>query len=163
MIDVRRLRSDEGQILKQLRLRALTEDPDSFAERMPEVAMRPNDYWEDLAAEVAVSDERITYLAEFEGRPVGMLGAQVVDSTTVELKSMWTEPLVRRRGAGRRLLDAATGWAREAGRTEAVLWVLAANDGAQRMYERYGFAVVGGVVRPAAAARGDEARMRLDL
>lgn len=45
-----------------------------------------------------------------------------------------------RRGLGRRLLDAAIGWAREGGQIKWIdLGVFANNTPARRLYERYGF------------------------
>ena len=102
------------------------------------------------------------FLAEFEGRPVGMLAARTSGADTVELETMWAEPLVRRRGAGRRLLDAVSAWASDAGRSALELWVLASNEGARRMYARYGFGLVEGEER-AAPPSGSEVRMRLLL
>ncbi len=162
MIDVKRVRADEGQILKQLRLRALGDDPQLLAARMPEVAMRPNDYWEELAATGATSEVSITFIAEFEGRPVGTLGVRLLDVGTAELVSPWVEPLARRRGTGPSLIDAAVHWARERGCSALEAWVRAETEDARETYASYGFVDVDHVSGEAATSAA-RVRMRLAI
>lgn len=52
-------------------------------------------------------------------------------------------PESRDRGAGRRLLDAAVGFAREHGAETIELGVTDGNDAARALYERYGFVDTG--------------------
>jgi ribosomal-protein-alanine N-acetyltransferase len=83
-----------------------------------------------------------------------------------ELLTIAVRPTLRRRGAGRRLLDAAIAQMREAGATSAFLEVAVDNLAACRLYETTGFQTVG--MRGAYYRRGDGAAadalvMRLTL
>nr|WP_240895095.1 N-acetyltransferase [Kineococcus siccus] len=59
--------------------------------------------------------------------------------TTGEVFSLYVHPASWAGGHGRSLLDAATGLLAGEGFTDATLWVLAANDRAQRFYRRCGW------------------------
>ena len=52
---------------------------------------------------------------------------------------MWVAPAARQDGVGRQLIDAVVEWATGWGARRIVLWVFAANEGAQRFYRRIGF------------------------
>jgi ribosomal protein S18 acetylase RimI-like enzyme len=56
-----------------------------------------------------------------------------------EIEAIYLEPAARGSGLGRPLLEAATGTLAGSGFETAVLWVLTANEGARRFYERAGF------------------------
>ncbi len=60
-----------------------------------------------------------------------------------EVEAIYLDPLLRGRGIGRALLEAATAWLVEVGYDEALLWVLTDNAAARRFYERLGFDVDG--------------------
>lgn len=63
-------------------------------------------------------------------------------SNTVELKQLYTAPGLTGGGIGGALTDWALDEARKSGADEIQLSVWSGNDGAQRFYERYGFAKV---------------------
>jgi GNAT superfamily N-acetyltransferase len=56
-----------------------------------------------------------------------------------ELASMYVDPRVWRQGGGRLLMAAAIEWFTTMACLEAMLWVLDANTGARRFYERLGW------------------------
>ena len=60
-------------------------------------------------------------------------------SGTGELYSIYVASNAWRSGIGRSLLQAGTAHLAKAGFETATLWVLAANEGARRFYERYGW------------------------
>jgi ribosomal protein S18 acetylase RimI-like enzyme len=62
----------------------------------------------------------------------------------LEIVSLAVRPDHRRRGHGRELLQRAHAWGREQGLTRATLKVNAYNRGARRLYESFGYRVVGG-------------------
>jgi len=85
------------------------------------------------ASGTAFSGDR-GFVAEEDGEVVGF--AWLRES---ELDTLYTDPRVWGRGAGRALMDAAL-----AGLPEATLWTAEQNTRARRVYERYGWRPDGG-------------------
>ncbi|HRD60700.1 MAG TPA: GNAT family N-acetyltransferase [Nocardioides sp.] len=56
------------------------------------------------------------------------------------MNSLWVLPAHRSAGVGALLVDEFLAWARERGAPHAVVTAFAANESAQRFYERQGFA-----------------------
>jgi ribosomal protein S18 acetylase RimI-like enzyme len=88
-------------------------------------------------------DRRTLVVEDRPGRIAGyaiVAGARDEDAAGLgEIEAIYLRPDARGRGLGRPLLEAATTSLAEAGFEAAVLWVLTANDGARRFYERAGF------------------------
>ena len=94
-----------------------------------------------LALMLADPGRRQVLVAERGGAVVGMVTAQLVASTAEGGLSALVEDMVvdaasRRRGVGRRLLEAIEAWARERGATRLQLLADRENTGALRFYER---------------------------
>ena len=94
---------------------------------------------------IAAADRAAVLVARTaEGRPIGMVTAQLVISTAEGAPSAWIEDMVvarnsRRGGIGRALLEAALDWARQHGATRAQLLVDLDNAPALVYYERLGW------------------------
>jgi ribosomal protein S18 acetylase RimI-like enzyme len=132
---VRRLRADEAEPLRELRLRALREDPGAFAETHEQALARPAEEWAAWAAStvfVAIDGERW----------VGMVACRPRDGSTW-LSGLWVHPSARGRGLGLRLIDAVADWAREHGCATIELSVTTNNAAAGALYARAGFAATG--------------------
>jgi ribosomal protein S18 acetylase RimI-like enzyme len=142
-IEVRRVRADEWEELRDTRLRALADAPDAFATTHAEACARPEQWWRDWARRSAEGAEQAMFLAWLEGKPIGIAGAFRTGGR-IDVIAMWTSPEQRGEGVGRALLDAAVAFAGEA---EVHLGVTETNAGARRFYERYGF-VPTGVTEP---------------
>jgi GNAT superfamily N-acetyltransferase len=89
-------------------------------------------------------DERLVFVAELDGRPVGLAHVLLVpDANTggrnVVLNDLVVEPGHRGAGIGRALLDRCREWAQQHGAVGIVLAVFQDNTGARRLYERIGF------------------------
>jgi GNAT superfamily N-acetyltransferase len=142
---VRALRSDEGPLLKALRLRALAESPDAFGQTLADALEQPDPYWENATRSVTEPNRHIMFLAEDAERPVG-LAFGLLDparADTGRVAGMWVDPELRGRGLGRALLDAVVGWARGRGLTRLELWVTEGNLAATALYQRAGFRTTG--------------------
>jgi ribosomal protein S18 acetylase RimI-like enzyme len=138
-IEIRRVRADEWEALRDTRLAALAASPDAFATTHAEAAVRPDDWWREWARESAEGGDQAMFLAWHGREPVGIAGA-FRKAGRVYVISMWTSPDARSRGIGRALLDATVAFA---GECEVRLSVTETNTAARRFYERYGFEPTG--------------------
>jgi GNAT superfamily N-acetyltransferase len=142
---IRRLRPDEADLFRDLRLRALEESPASFAETSTEMAAQPPEYWARLTASVTRPDGQVMFVAEEDGQPVGLVFGLFDrdDAALGHLGGMWVEPGWRRRGVGRALATAVIAWARERKLRALELWVTEGNRGAIELYAAHGFTATG--------------------
>lgn len=161
-LTVRRFARDEWRLYRRLRLRALADTPDAFARTHAEEADRPDTEWQRLLALSIDAPERLSMLAERGSRPAGLAYGEIEAGSggVAHLYSMWVEPALRRGGAGRALVEAVAGWARERGATSLVLRVADGNAAARRLYEATGFAATGesAPLRPGSALRAHTLR-----
>jgi GNAT superfamily N-acetyltransferase len=145
-VAARRIRPDEGALLKQVRLAALADSPAAFSTRVEDEVGFDDAVWDERAARGArdEGDGTGTFVLDAGAgadRPVGIAVGHRPgpDPSRVELVSMWVDPSVRGTGAGRQLVDAVAGWAAERGAIALDLWVMRGNGGAKAFYERLGF------------------------
>lgn len=139
---MRRVRSDDGALLKRVRLAALLDTPSAFGSSHADEAVRPDDEWDVRASAGADGRDRSTFFA-FDGDDVvGLVGGYRPDRSVdeVDLVSMWTSPSARRRGVGRELVRAVLAWA---GDSPVSLWVTRGNDPAYELYASLGFVETG--------------------
>lgn len=85
--------------------------------------------------------ERI-WVEERDGRVVGSIAIVEADARTAQLRWFLVDPSARGGGLGRRLVEAAIGFSRDAGYHRIVLWTVAGLDAALHLYRRAGFARV---------------------
>ncbi len=139
-VTIRRIAPGDGELLADLRLRALADAPYAFGTTHAEASRQSADDWAELARRRAEGNREATFFAHLGDDPVGMAGGFVDDkSHSVDLISMWVAPEARRHGAARALIQAVVDWAREAGHDELELWVTEGNDGARALYQTTGF------------------------
>ena len=132
-LETTRLRPEEWQRYRAIRLLALEEAPDAFGSTLErELAFTETDWRhrlrEGCLVAVAVNDGRdvaVAVGAPYEGR-AGLFG-------------VWVAPEARGLGAGRSVCTAVVDWAREGGYAEVVLDVGDHNGPAMRLYESMGF------------------------
>jgi GNAT superfamily N-acetyltransferase len=142
---VRRIRPDEGARLRALRLRALADAPLAFGSTLAREEAFADEVWDERATRGAAGEDQVTYVAEDEGRWVGMAVGLVdsPDASPLALVGMFVEPDARGRGVGAALVEAVTEWARGRGAAGLSLWVVATNRSAIALYERCGFRPTG--------------------
>jgi ribosomal protein S18 acetylase RimI-like enzyme len=142
-IRVRRIGADEGDLLRETRIRSLADSPEAFGGRLEEAQQQPESEWRAAARASSSGDRRAWFLAErtADGDPevVGIVQARRRPPASCLLFSMWVAPNARRQGVGRQLVDAVSSWAAGWGGREIVLWVFESNEGAIRLYENVGF------------------------
>ncbi len=144
-VDLRRLREDETGLLRDLRLRALREDPQAFAASLEESRARPAERWDEWARAGAAGEAQVTVVAVAGDRGLGMISCRLLDDPpgTTWLEALWVDPRRRRAGLGAALIEAVAGWSRERGATRLDLSVTEGNDPARALYARAGFAETG--------------------
>jgi GNAT superfamily N-acetyltransferase len=132
---IERLRAEEGDRWRRVRLRALEEAPYAFGTTHAEASQWPAERWTAQVIEFA------TFVAVEGGEDVGVArGAAHLRTDVRELIGMWVAPAARRRGIAARLIECVAQWAAIDGATTLVLDVVATNAAAIALYEREGFA-----------------------
>jgi GNAT superfamily N-acetyltransferase len=144
-VTIRRVQAGDDQVLREVRLRALTTDPGAFGSTDTEVASRPRAFWRGWASEHATGDDHCTLLALLDGRAVGLIRIEREPRRpgVFGIYSMWVAPEARRRGIALELLAEAERWIEAAGGSEAELNVVDRETPARRLYERAGFRLDG--------------------
>lgn len=133
-MSVRRAHPEEWQKVRDLRLRALRDEPHAFSATYSSEADEPEEKWRSWLADFAV------FVA---GDWAGMTAAFLVDDGSARLIAMYVATEARGGGYGRALVTAVEEWAREQGAPRVVLWVKPDNDEARTLYERSGFRATG--------------------
>lgn len=148
MPSVRRIRADEAVSLRAFRLRALAEAPTAFGSTLARETSFADATWQERAERGASGIDSVTFVAEHEGRWVGLASGlafdpDVPDDARPELVSMFVAPEARGRALGEALVDAVVDWAASRRATGLCLWVTATNAAAIRLYEKCGFRPTG--------------------
>lgn len=146
MLHVHRLRPDEWERLRDLRLRALALDPDAFFSTLDRERSFGEDDWRGRLADPAAAT---LVLVDAGGADAGLASSHPArdpgagEGDPFDLAAMWVEGGLRGSGAGALLLEAALRHAEASGAHRVLLWVAAANERAIRFYRRHGFVPTG--------------------
>ena len=138
---VRALSSEDVDVYRSIRLEALQSDPGAFGSTYEHELAYDEDTWVRRMSGFGGNPGQV-FVAENHGGPVGMVGIAAGDDAAV-LWGMWVREAARGSGIGRELLHATIDWAGTAGASSIVLQVAKGNDGAQQLYKRFGFEVIG--------------------
>ena len=140
----RRLRRDEGDQLRELRLRALADAPRELGHSLDEEAAFPSSYWRAIAEDTHVGDRRLGIVADDGERLVGMVGGDWEEqSGRVHVIALWVEPSSRGMGVGKALVAEVLVWARERRAQRVELWVVDDAPAAAALYASCGFVETG--------------------
>ncbi len=144
---VRRLGPSDWALLRDVRLRALSDAPYAFGSTFEEESQRGDAWWKS-SVERFEWHEGVTlawFVAEEGDELVGIVAGLPPndEEDCPEIISMWVDP--RRRGSGiaDRLLTAAVDWAIQEGAQTISLGVADGNERARRFYQRAGFVATG--------------------
>ena len=134
--------------LRELRLRALAEAPTAFGPTLAREQAFTDDVWRQRAERGASGVDNITFVADQDGRWLGIAtglasDSDVPDDPRPELVGMFVCPEARRHGCGAALVDAVLDWARARQAAGLCLWVTATNEPAIALYDTCGFRPTG--------------------
>ncbi len=154
---IRRVRADEGERVRDLRLDAVR-DPDAsiaFLHSYETEAAHPDEFWHDRAANAAEGDGVAQFVAEADGEWVGTVTVirwkagdtdhhgREVSAARGDVVGVFVRPENRAGGTVDALLGAAAEWARSLGDGALALDVHVDNHRAQAAYRRAGFVETG--------------------
>jgi GNAT superfamily N-acetyltransferase len=135
---LRPLDEDDWLVLRELRLRALEDSPDSFGPTLASTVEQPESYWRAWAK----GRGRLqTFGAWSEGEPVALISAGIRDGVG-HLAALWVAPEARGGGLAVDLMNAACAWLLARGCTRIELEVTEGNPASQ-IYKRLGFEFTG--------------------
>ena len=142
---IRRIRADEGPLFMRVRLLSLLDAPYAFGGTYIDSIQRPADHWKARAAAASVGGESAIFLAHAPDGVAGVAGAfQAEDRVEArQIFGVWVEPMFRRQGLARRLVETVIAWAETAGADESELWVNETNVPAVGLYRSLGFEETG--------------------
>jgi GNAT superfamily N-acetyltransferase len=165
---IRALDSEQWQLLRTVRLRALSESPEAFSKTAAEEAAYDESEWRRRLGVARASPPTRWLIAEDAGRPVGLACGRIDPERpdVANVFSMWVAPSSRRSGIGKRLVQAIVDWARAVGARRLVLGVAAGSKRAVQLYESTGFVRsdgAGPAGQPAPPADGSFVVMTLEL
>ena len=137
-ITVRRLEPEDHDLVRVVRLRALTLAPAAFGSTLDREASSSEADWRNR-----LRPDGYPHFVCFDDsdQPLGLVvgGPDEVDGDIAHLFAMWVEPHARGTGAADALVEEVVRWARTEGCTSVQLLVTEGNERAERMYRRNGF------------------------
>lgn len=156
-VSVRRVRADEWEWIRDLRLDAVSDPaaPIAFLHSYDEEAAHEDAFWQDRASGASAGDAVAQFVAEADGEWIGTLtvlrwaaGATDHHGRTVtvprgDVVGVYVRPEQRGQGVIDALFDAGVRWARGIGDDRLVLDVHVDNIRAQAAYRRIGFSDTG--------------------
>jgi GNAT superfamily N-acetyltransferase len=141
-VRIRQAHIDDGPRLWALRLEMLADAPLAYLDTLDRAVARGlREYHHRVRAWVTQPD-RMLYIAERDGEPIGHLGA-VEERGRTGLVMAYVSPLARGQDVLKGLVDAAAEWSRTVGRRELLLEVMERNHRAIRAYQKLGFVATG--------------------
>ncbi|MBT3603384.1 MAG: GNAT family N-acetyltransferase [Candidatus Latescibacteria bacterium] len=138
---IRALQSNEVDLCRMLRLRALADAPEAFGVTYSEAVFYDSAYWTKFIQSFTPPSKQRMLLAcdgdVCSGSVFAMLDGERKDAGRVG--DMWVDSKHRRQGFGQALLDAVFGWAKENTFGELWLWCEDGDNAAHRLYQKAGF------------------------
>jgi GNAT superfamily N-acetyltransferase len=143
MIVVRRIRPDDGPLLREIRLAAIADSASASNSTLAQAEAHDAVHWAQGAEAYASGATLATYFAGLDGEVVGMLGAYMMTGGVVTLVGLWSAPGHRDVGVADALLDAVLDWAASSGGRQLRVWLIERDEHARLFYERRGFSATG--------------------
>jgi GNAT superfamily N-acetyltransferase len=87
-------------------------------------------------------DKENIWIAEAEGKPMGMIAIVRADDTTAQLRWFLIEPHMRGMGLGFKLMKTAIDFCKEKNYKHVFLWTVSILEAARSLYKRFGFELI---------------------
>jgi ribosomal protein S18 acetylase RimI-like enzyme len=141
VIFIRRIRSGEEELFRELRLASLKESPSAFSSTYESAIKRSAESWCEQADSTAAGTDRCTFLAFSDEFPVGIAAIYRNNGNKeeCEIYQVWVSPDFRGGEVACELLDAIFRWCKENGIRKVFATIRAGNDRAVKFYRKYGF------------------------
>ena len=133
---VRRCGTEDGAMLRHLRLAMLEQDARSFNVDAEATRTKGVAWWEEWAREASAASSKGVVFALNGEVGVGMVAAHVEDGV-VSTGALWVEPLHRGKRVAGALLSGVETWAHDVGATTIELSVAEWNKGALGLYDKH--------------------------
>jgi RimJ/RimL family protein N-acetyltransferase len=144
LITIRRIRTGEADLLKQVRLASLRDAPYAFGATYDLVSQRSEEDWRERAESTAHGNDKATFFVFDDSVLIGMttLFRTEDQAEIAELVQVWIAPEYRGSSTGRDLMDFVFQWARENNFRRIIAGVTNVNARALKFYIKYGFSVI---------------------
>jgi ribosomal protein S18 acetylase RimI-like enzyme len=141
VISIRRIRSGEGKLFREIRLASLRESPSAFSSTYESAIARSEESWSDQADSTAAGTERCTFLAFSNKSPVGIAAIyrNGIHKEVGELVQVWISPEFRGSGVACSLMETVLRWCEESGIRKIFAKINLGNDRALKFYRKFGF------------------------
>ncbi len=141
LVSIRSTTEDDWPTVRELRLRALEDSPDSFGPSLAGALEQPESYWRAWAR--GRPGRLQAWIGQHTGEGAGLVSGSVDDGGAGHFGALWVAPELRGGGLGERLVDTVCTWLEDQGCTRIELHVTEGNP-AERLYRRLGFTRTGG-------------------
>jgi ribosomal protein S18 acetylase RimI-like enzyme len=143
---IRPLQKNEAEAYRILRLSALQNNPEAFGSSYEESVVLPLEAFAERIPDK--NSESVIFVAEVEGKLVGMMGFLRSDRLKQKHSSsiwgVYVAPEARGHGLGRKLMDAIMTHAKQVeGLRKVTLSVITSNTAALKLYQSFGFEIWG--------------------
>jgi len=137
---IRRTEKDDAQIIRDLRIAALSDAPYAFGTKLEDVLREPFEKFISDAVRHSESDVSTSFIALSKNEPIGMIGAFFEQpSQRAFICSLWVKDTYRGGVVGSSLLRTAINWLAKRGAQECHAWVADLNSRAIKFYGTHNF------------------------
>jgi len=142
-MQIRRVNESDYDQVRELRIAALRDSPNSFADTLEDTQAKPTQNWIELTQ--SLCNEHIMFILDTEGVSVGSVYglADSHDEKVGRVAGMWVSCRYRKRGFGKALLQQLLSWAKTRRFIEMRLWAPSNDSKINEFYESSGFALTG--------------------
>ena len=140
---VRRVRPDDWELIKRIRLEMLADSPDAYITTLDEASAFPDELWMERAERGAAGEEQATFVGiADDGAPVAMavgLNRPQGRTKVLVIVSVFVTPSFRGTSLAPRLMMATETWGAGWGAPRSTLWVAETNPRARAFYRKIGY------------------------